>query len=70
MIFKILNGLAVTGVSIVGFASTASAAGPGAVKVVTQEGVKIIPPELVGIKTPPPVIVVNGIVKGFHEGGT
>ena len=76
MITKFLVGLAVSGVSIVAFAGTASAApldppgAPGALVITTGEGVALIPPGQVGVEIPPPVIVIDGVVVGFHAGGT
>ena len=70
MIFKVFIGLAVAGVSIAAFAGTASAAAPGAVVVTTGEGVEFIPPGEISVKTPPPVIAIDGVLRGFHVGGT
>ena len=66
MIVRMLAGLAVMGVLVTAFATPASAATPGAVVVVAQQGVTFFPPSQVGVHTPPPVIVVNGVLKGFH----
>ena len=70
MIFKVLVGLAVAGVSIGAIAGTASAAAPGAVVVTTGQGVEFFPPVEISVDTPPPLIAIDGVLRGFHVGGT
>ena len=39
---------------------------PGAVVITPGSGVETFPPDIISLDTPPPVIVVDGVLQGFH----